>query len=149
VTLLRGIIGPDGATVRVEVGVGRTARQALLTSHRPIPQPITVAALVDTGADISCIDPRALARIALQRRRAFLRVNAPGTRSRQYQPAYFGSLTILHPSGRAADHLLVPNILLADVSLGMPACELLLGRDTLAYCRLDYDGRAATFALEY
>jgi hypothetical protein len=149
VTLLRGIIGADGPTVRVEVGVGRTMRQSLLAAHRPIPQPVTLTALLDTGADVTCIDSRALARIALHRQRAFLRVNAPSTAGFAYSPAYFAGLLILHPSGRAADYLSIPDILVADIPLGMPSCEMLLGRDALAHCRFDYDGRAGTFAPEY
>jgi hypothetical protein len=133
----------------VEVGVGRTIRQSLLTAHRPIPQPITVEALIDTGADVSCIDTTALSRIALQRRRAFLRVNAPGATGWPYLPAYFAGLTVLHPSGRAGDHLSIPDILVVDVALGLPGCGLLLGRDALAYCRLDYDGRTGKFMLDY
>jgi hypothetical protein len=149
VTVLADTIGPTGPVVRVEINVGRTVRHGLLSQHRPIPQPITVTALVDTGADTSCVNSPALTRVALQRRRAFLRVNAPGLTGLAYQPAYFAGLTILHPSGRAADHLLIPDILVADVPLGTAGYDLLLGRDALAYCRLDYDGRAGTFTLEY
>src|SRR5689334_21641991 len=90
-----------------------------LAAHRPIPQPITVTALIDTGADVSCLDTPALARIALQRQRAFLRVNAPGAAAWLYQPAYFAGLTVLHPSGRASDNLLIPDILVVDVGLGL------------------------------
>lgn len=147
--MIRGIVGPDGPTVRVEVAVGRTVKKALLAAHRPIPQPITVTALIDTGADVSCLDTPALARIALQRRRAFLRVNAPGTTTWPYQPAYFAGLTVLHSSGRASDNLSIPDLLIVDVALGLAGCELLLGRDALAYCRFDYDGRTMRFALEY
>lgn len=119
--MIRGIVGPDGPTVRVDVSVGRTVKKALLAAHRPIPQPITVTALIDTGADVSCLDTPALARIVLQRRRAFLRVNAPGAATFPYQPAYFAALTVLHPSGRTSDNLSIPDILIVDVALGWQA----------------------------
>ncbi len=148
-TILRGTVGLAGPIVQVEVSVGRTVRRSLLALHRPIPQPIAVAALIDTGADVSCLDSQALTRIALQRQRAFLRVNAPGASGWPYLPAYFAGLTVLHPSGRRTANLAIPDILVADVALGMTGCELLLGRDALANCRLDYDGRAGTFVLDY
>lgn len=148
-TILCGILGPDGATVEVAVGVGRTIRNALLAAHRPIPQPVQLTALIDTGADVSCIDSAALGQIALQRRRAFLRINAPGTAGFPYQPAYFAGITILHPSGQAAKNLVVHDILMADLPLRMLGYRLLLGRDALANCRFVYDGPALTFALEY
>jgi hypothetical protein len=147
--LLNGILGPDGATVQVEVSVGRTVRRALLAAHRPIPQPITVTALIDTGADVSCIDSDALGQLNLQQRRAFLLVNAPGLAGLPYQPAYFAALTVLHPSGQPSDNLVIRDILLASLPLHMPGCQLLFGRDALANCRFDFDGPAMAFALEY
>jgi hypothetical protein len=147
--MLNGIIGPDGAVVQVEVGVGRTVRRALLAAHRPVPQSIILTALIDTGADMSCIDSAALGQIVLQPRRAFQLVNAPGVAGIQYRPAYFAGLTILHPSGQPKDNLLIHDFLLADLPLQTLGCQLLFGRDALTHCRLDYDGRARAFALEY
>src|SRR5207248_1551289 len=105
--MIRGLIGVDGATLRVEVVVSRSDRQALLSSHHPIPQPITLTALLDTGADVPCIDTAALSRIALRRLRAFTRIDAPGASGLPYQPAYSASLTLLHPSGRPVDDLII------------------------------------------
>lgn len=118
-------------------------------AHRPIPQSITLTAIFDTGADISCIDSLALAQIALLPRRAFLLIDASGVTDQQYQPAYSAGLKVLHPSGQPADNLVIPDFLPADLPLRMPGSQLLFGRDAPAHCRLDFDGRANLFLLEY
>jgi hypothetical protein len=142
-------LGHNGATIRLEIGVSRTHRRALQSAHRPIPQPVSATALVDTGADVSCIEATVLRKIALQRRRAFLLVNSPGIGGMQYQPGYFAGITVLHPSGRTADNLVIPDLLVAELNLQLHGIQFLFGRDALAYCRLQYDGLAGTFALEY
>jgi hypothetical protein len=53
---LNGILEADGALVDLLLGWSAsdalTQRQAL----RPIPPPVTVRGLIDTGAEISCLD---------------------------------------------------------------------------------------------
>jgi hypothetical protein len=134
--------------VCVLVGVTPRQRRTLHMALRPVPQPVALDALVDTGANVTCYDSRAVKALQLRRRR-FVIVNAPalggwgGTRTEE------ASLTIVHPSGNPADDLVLATYPILELPLGALGYQMLLGRDVLAHCRLDYDGRADTFALEY
>jgi hypothetical protein len=62
--------GSDGPLVRVEVGVSQAHRLKLFAARRPIPQPLILTALIDTGAGITCIDPQVIRRLQIQPRAA-------------------------------------------------------------------------------
>src|SRR4051794_3296390 len=95
-------IGPDGPLVQVEVGVSRPARRLLLASGRPIPQPVTLTALIDSGAEVTCIDPRATRSLRLMSAPNFATVNAPSTGGLSFHSVTNIQLTIRHPSGKRA-----------------------------------------------
>jgi hypothetical protein len=142
-------LASDGAVVRVEVGVSSAQRQQLFAARRPVPQPALFTALIDTGAEVTCVDSRAASRLQLPRRRAMLPVNAPSAGGQSFTVFYNARLTVLHPSGNPTDHLNIPDIVVADLSLNSFGIDLLLGRDVLALCRFNYDGPADTFSLSY
>jgi hypothetical protein len=59
-TVYPGAITSDGAVVRVLVGITPRQRRTLHMIHRPVPQPVALDALVDTGANVTCYDSRAV-----------------------------------------------------------------------------------------
>src|SRR5690349_12890861 len=95
-------LGADGALVRVEVGVGRRRRRRLHAAHQPVPPPATLTALIDTGAEVTCIDPQAARPLQLPPARAFTPVNAPAAGGLSFPGSYEVWLTVLHPSGDPA-----------------------------------------------
>jgi hypothetical protein len=103
---------------------------------------------VDTGANVTCYDSRAVQALQLLRRR-FVIANTPALGGWGGAMTEEASLTIIHPSRNPADDLLIASHPIIQIPLGALGYQMLLGRDVLAYCRLDYDGRASTFALEY
>jgi hypothetical protein len=145
---LSDAIGSDGPLLRVEVGVSRSHRRRLRAANRPVPQALSLTALIDTGAEITCLDPRAVARLQLQSG-SYVPVNAPSLGGLSFPNAYDVSLTVLHPSGNPADNLTVHDLPVAELPLGAFRIDLLIGRDVLALCRFDYDGPAGTFTLAY
>jgi hypothetical protein len=54
---LTGTLLPEGAIVDVLVGLARADIQTLRQSLRPIPQPMPLRALIDSGAQVTCLDP--------------------------------------------------------------------------------------------
>lgn len=50
----------DGAIVDVQISLSRQEVNRLRQAGSPIPQPISLRGLLDTGADVSCVDPAAL-----------------------------------------------------------------------------------------
>jgi hypothetical protein len=142
-------VGRDGPLIRVEVGVSDANRRRLRTAKSPIPQSLTLTALIDTGAEITCIDTRIVRRLALQPGGSYAPINAPGLGGLTFPDSYDIGLTILHPSGNSTDNLIVADLEVADVSLGVFRIDILLGRDVLALCDFNYLGRAGTFVLSY
>ena len=103
-TIHAGVITPDGAVVRVLVGVTPRQRRTLQQALRPVPQPVALDVLVDTGADITCYDSRAVNALQLRRRRVVI-VNAPALSGWGGAMTEEASLAIVHPSGNPADDL--------------------------------------------
>jgi hypothetical protein len=118
----------------------------------PVPPPFILTGLIDTGAEMTCIDVRAVLRLGLNPRRGATPVNVPGLGGLTWALAYDIDLTIQHPSGNPTDHLVIPDLEVADVSLNVFRIDVLLGRDVLALCDFSYLGRtsqSSQFALTY
>ena len=58
-------IAPGGPLLDIMVGVSQARSQALQKLNLPIPSPVQVRGLVDTGASCTCIDPGALNHLGL------------------------------------------------------------------------------------
>lgn len=126
-----------GLRVQVRITVNRKELLALRAALRPVPQPIIVTALIDTGAERSCVDPSVATRAVLPLYGFGLAV-APGT-SLLPIPALGGatantihqaSFAILHPA-RNSD-LIVPEIIVGTLPLRAFGIEAVIGRDVLA-----------------
>ena len=138
----------DGATIRVWIGLSDREVRRLRATGSPIPQPVEVLALLDTGAQVSCIDPDVLARVPLDFY-GFTQVNMPAAGGLGYAVQYAASLTIPHPGGRAVDDFHETDLPLTEVPLGPFGCDVLIGRDVLALCVFRLDGPALAFTLDY
>ena len=51
------ITSQSGPTLDVFVAVSSLRHQALLSANSPVPNPLPVRALIDTGASMTCVDP--------------------------------------------------------------------------------------------
>ncbi len=145
------LIGPytpaDGAVVELIVGVGRAQLQTLRTGHRPIPQPVVLRALLDPGADATCVDRQAVRSLPLPYH----------TMVAAYLPA-LGGLTFAHQSRVSLNVVnplhpgqpwVVSNGLVLELDLSGAGCEALIGRDWLSNHFLTLDGPAGSFTLRY
>lgn len=137
-----------GAVVRVRIGLSRDRVRGLRRSNTPVPNPIDLMALLDTGAECTCIDPSVLSRIALPRKSVGL-TNVPGTGGLGFQHAYESQLTVLHPSGDARRDLVVDELSVTLLPLAFAGVDVVIGRDVLIHCVLSYDGTSNSFTLSY
>jgi hypothetical protein len=147
---------PDGAVVRVRILLDRPTTLRLRASRQPAPQPIDVTALLDTGAQCSCVDPTVAAQAVLPLY-GFGFTVAPGAGPKP--PAGFGGagvstrhtagLTILHPQGGPGQHFVVPDLIVSALPLNSLGYDALIGRDVLAACVVVYDGPAGSVTLAY
>ena len=140
---------PDGILVPIEVGVSRQRRRALMGTGQVVPQPAALTALLDTGAERTCVRPGALVRtgVVLQ---SFGLANLPAGGGWTPTLLYEVGLVIPHPSGVAARALTVPDLVVEELTLPLPGgVDAVIGRDVLARCRLLYDGPSLQFRLRY
>lgn len=146
----------DGLRVRVRIALDRPTILQLRQAGQAIPQPVDVDALIDPGAERTCVDPAVVARVGLPLY-AFNFSSAPGTA----QPVvsalggvgvnttHTAGVTILHPTGSAGQDLVVPELVVRTLPLRPLGIDALIGRGILARCVLVYDGPAGAATLAY
>src|SRR5271165_176444 len=103
---LSGPILPDGALVRVEVGLDHGAAQALRTQHQAVPPPLARSALLDTGAETSALDSALVAQLRAMGVRILTvtPTNVPALGGLGLAPVLLVHLAILHPQGNNLAH---------------------------------------------
>ncbi len=145
----------DGLRVQVQITLGRPELLRRRQARLPIPQPLSVIALLDTGAERTCIDPSVVTRLALPPSQPGF-VLAPGTPGGL--PVFGGStfgfsseagLAILHPVTKPPSNLVVHELEVDELPLAAFGIEAVIGRDVLAACVLVYNGPAGSATLAY
>ncbi len=143
-----GTIEADGALVEVLFGWSATATKQMRIHLHPIPQAMSARALLDTGAEITCLAPALIQALGLPAR-GFTPANVPAIGGLTFSQQHDTTLTILHPSGNASDHLIVSDLVVVEIQLTVLGYQALIGRDVLGKCRFLYDGLGGQFHLSY
>jgi hypothetical protein len=138
----------EGALVEVLLGWSAAAAQQQRASLRPVVSPVQVGALLDTGAEMSCVDVSVIQQLGLPFA-GTAPANLPAHGGLTFGALHDASLTILHPSGQIRDYLIVLNLSVLELSLAPLGYQALIGRDVLARCRFLYDGPNNRFRLGY
>jgi hypothetical protein len=146
--ILKGLIESDGMLLDLRVALGATQAQKKRSAGQPLPAPIQIRALVDPGADCTCIDPSALAPLTPNATGVTL-ANVPSVGGLASVIQYDVSLTLIHPSGDARKDLVLRDHPVIELALGPLGIRALIGRDVLSHCHLFYDGTDNTFSLAY
>jgi hypothetical protein len=148
VPVLTGALTAEGAIVSVMVGLSGSASQALRAGLRPVAPPVSTRAILDSGAEMTCVDPSIIQVLGLPFGGTVL-VNLPAHGGMTLGILHDVSLTVVHPSGRARDDLVVRNPTVLEVALASLGYDVLIGRDVLAICRFLYHGPRNRFHLAY
>jgi hypothetical protein len=140
-------IGPNGPIIEVRLWVVPEDAAKLAAAGLPIPQPISVTGLVDTGAQVTAIQ-RSLAEwmgipvfSVLEARSSVLGDEARVVDVYRIRMT-FGPL-------EAPDPPKWRTINAVGVSVISPGATVLIGRDLLATCRFTYDGRKRRLMISY
>jgi hypothetical protein len=145
---LAGNLDPAGALVDIPAGWTATNAAALHRALKPVPPAQQLRALIDTGAEATCLDPAIIQMLGLPFESTVFS-NMPATVGLGLSSIYAGSITVLHPSGNARQNLVVPEVGICELPLRTLNLDAVIGRDILNRLRFVYDGPAGTFVLEY
>ncbi len=146
--VLKGILQPEGAIVDLQVGWSAGQVRQLRQAHRPVPPALDTRALVDTGAEITCMDSVLVQQLGLPLAQLAL-ANVPALGGLRLGAHYHAGVVMIHPSGASGMNLVVPNLLILEVPLAGLGYQALMGRDLLARCDFLYGGRRQRFTLMY
>ena len=145
----------DGVRVQSLITLSAPRLLHLRQTRQPIPAPVQVVALLDTGAERTCVDPSVVSRLNLPSCASGF-ILAPGTAT---GPAVFGGstfgysyeagLVILHPVTKPPSNLIVHELEVDALPLAAFGIEAVIGRDVLASCVLVYNGPAGSATLAY
>lgn len=130
------------------IGVSEPRFNALTAAKLPIPNPVLIKALVDTGASHSAVDPAILKTVLQLSPRRIAKTMTPSTGATPHK-CYTYDVSIHIPMGTATALFSKMVWEVSGLELKHQGFEMLLGRDVLASGILVYDGKANTFALAF
>jgi hypothetical protein len=138
-------LDPEGPVVTLLIGVSMPRAAALQAANQPVPPPVQVRGLIDTGASGTCVVAAALQSLALVSTGTASMVTPSTGPTPVPCSQYDVSLTILHPNL----NLMLPAMPIIECQSLGGTIQALVGRDFLAYCLFVYDGQAQRFSLGY
>ena len=136
-------ISPAGPLLDILVGVSHPREEALRESGQPIPPPVQVRGLVDTGASCSCMDPAVLTQLALSPTGSVSMMTPSTGAAPHLCDQYDVSITLIHTNLA----LTLNSIPVMESHLAMQGIQALIGRDVLSQCVLVYNGATAIYTL--
>lgn len=127
------VLAKDGPKVDVEISITTALQQYLQSSKEVIPNPIKGEALIDTGAQISCIDDTVASKLGIH---PTGQIPGRGMAGSSVRNSYSAKLIILHANQRwqfESTRIMGVNI----IEQGLVA---LIGRDFLSKGMMTYSG---------
>jgi hypothetical protein len=135
----------DGMVVLAAIGLSDPQSATMARSKQPIPPPIRVRALLDSGTDRTAVAPHVFQRLGL----APLIYATAQTAGGAFQVnLYRVGLTIFGPSGDAGPVLALPDLLVSELTVAL-SFDALIGLDVLRECLLVLDGPGRRFILAF
>jgi len=138
-------ISPGGPLVDVLVTASEERREALRRVGQPIPQPIQVRALIDTGASCTCVDPAVLRGLGLTPTGS-TPIHTPSTGGALHNAEQYDVCIIFRNPEISLE---LPTVPVVAAELQVQGIQALLGRDVLTTCLLVYNGQRGFFTLAY
>jgi hypothetical protein len=145
--ILTGKISDEGPLVDVMVSVPTARRMVLERLQLPVPEPVRIKAVLDTGASISGVDPGVLETLELAGEVDIMYVHTPSTFDDPFPcPVYVVNFSLI-----CGTNLLTCKDMriLASGFRGNEEAQALVGRDVLAHCNFEYLGPEARFILAF
>ncbi len=141
-------VGADGPILDAVVAVSAARAMALDAAGVPMPSPVPIRALVDTGASCTCVDPSVLAALELTPTGS-VRINTPTTGNQPVDRDQYDVGLMIPGATRDAHPLLRLTVPVVATDLLPHGIQALIGRDILAECLLTYNGTMGWFTLAF
>lgn len=143
-------LSKQGPLLSAYIGVSQARGAALTAAGQPIPNPIPIQALVDTGASGSCVDPSVLVGALGLTPTGVVSVNTPSTGTQPHTAQQF-DVSIAVPGALPTHQALIFHTVpvIASQLVAAQGFQALIGRDILAHCLLNYNGLTGLFTLAY
>ena len=125
---------------QVRIGVSEPAANLLRQQSKPVPNPVEITSLIDTGASGTAVKPEVIRQLQLTPR-GVTNIATPASAAHPCN-VYDVSLTF-------ANGVIVPVITVIEVPLEGQVIQGLIGRDVLAHGILIYSGYTNTFSLSF
>jgi hypothetical protein len=140
-------VSPDGPIVTAAVGVSIPRTVALKEAGLPIPPPVMIRGLLDTGASGTAVDPIVLTQLGLTATGSTL-VNTPTTGATPL-PADLFDVAFMIPGPDGTQPLFSQTMpVMASDLFAAQGFHALIGRDILSQCVFVYNG-SGFFTLSY
>ena len=130
------------------INVSAPHRKVLEDAGQPVPDAVAVRALVDTGASCTCIDPSALASLAITPTGS-VPIHTPSTGAGAATMDQYDVSIVILGSSTSAPPLYLPVIPVVASALQAQGIQALIGRDILQQCVLVYNGSQGFFTLAF
>lgn len=138
-----------GAIVKVDIGLSTKTVQALRQGLQPLPPTVRCHALLDTGAEKTCVDESVCRDLGFDYEGIEL-VNVPYQQSElTFGIQHDTDLTIVHPARHKQKNLALRNLAVVELALNSFDFQVIIGRDVLAHCQFLYNGPGRRFILRY
>lgn len=138
-------LGKAGLEVPVVIGLDGQTTTALYIASKPIPPPLLVRGLLDTGSSASSVAPWILQRLGLGSGTVGSTQTASGV-AKVY--LHHVSIAVLDPN-QSVPSFALPSVLAMELPTLLPDADVLIGLDILIHIKLTLDGPQGTFALQY
>ena len=130
------------------IGVSDARRNALIAANLPVPNPIQIQGMIDTGAGAMCVDPAVLSQLGLTPTGSTL-VNTPTTGTQPAQANTY-DISLRIPSAASQPALVHHTLPVIESSLLVAqGFHALIGISVLRGCLLTVDGQNGLFSLAY
>ena len=134
------LLAAQGPINAVLLSISDETQQALMAAGKPMPEPVTGLALIDTGATFACVDKAAAVRAGLPTRRTAKMASA--SHAEHEVPVFAGRIVL------DSININTPNAMGVNLS-GFSELVALIGRDMLQNCVFVYDGNAGSTILAF
>ena len=139
------LLARSGPVLQVEVSVPTALSKFLASKERPVPQPLTGWALIDTGATRSCADATVLTKLGLSPI-GVVEAGTAGGKIRQY---LYPAKLRFPGEGLEIEFTSLIGVDLRGQKIADRELIVLLGRDVLSRCVLVYNGPGGFFTVAF